>query len=69
MADINQSTGKTYSIWMEDDVVATLDKEAGIQGTSKSKIVRAALMRYVDEMTIERDYSAAMKDVRGRKYD
>ena len=63
------STGKAVSMWMDNHIIDALDKESEIQKTSKSKIFCAAVMRYVGEMTIEREYKQAMKDLRERDYD
>ena len=69
MVESNNSTGKTYSIWMDKEMVDALNGEADTQGISKSKVVRAAVLRYVDEMNAERAYNRAMEEARGRKYD
>lgn len=69
MADGSVSTGKTFSIWMSDDTASALAIEANIQETTKSRVFRMALMRYVDEMDLEREYLGALEDIRGRKYD
>ena len=69
MVDGNTTNGKTYSVWMTYDVADALSEEAGIQDTTKSKVFRMALMRYVDEMNAERAYNKAMDEARGRKYE
>ena len=63
------STGKTYSVWMEEDVASVLANEAVIQNTNKSKIVRVALLRYADEMKLDRNYVKTIEEIRSKNYE
>lgn len=63
------STGKNVSIWLDDRTENMLNREAEIQNTSKAKIAKVALMRYSDEMDLEREYLFALKEIRNRKYE
>lgn len=69
MVDKAIATGKNVSIYMSDDTIAMLDMEAGIQNLTKSKIIRIALMRYVDERELKRDYMDALEEIRGKTYE
>ena len=69
MVDKAVSTGKNVSIWLDDETENLLHREAEIQNISKAKIVKVALMRYSDEMALEREYLDALRDIRNKKYE